>query len=123
MTGKDTCELYCFNEEKVHRVQNLLNEQDISGMANMFKVLSDQTRMNVAFALCQENELCVCDVANIIGSSMATASHHLRTLKKLNLVKYRKEGKLVFYAMADDHVRLLIELASTHSKEMMTIGK
>jgi DNA-binding transcriptional ArsR family regulator len=120
MTGKDTCELYCFNEEKVQRVRNLLNKQDTSVMANMFKVLADETRMNVAFALCQENELCVCDVANIIGSSMATASHHLRTLKKLNLVKYRKEGKLVFYALADDHVRLLIELASTHSKEMMT---
>lgn len=123
MTGKDTCELYCFDEVKVQRVQNLLNKQDISGMANMFKVLADETRMKVAFALCQENELCVCDVANIIGSSLATASHHLRTLKKMNLVKYRKEGKLAFYSLEDEHVRQLIQLAFTHSQEMMTVGK
>ncbi|CAM3664919.1 transcriptional regulator [Brevibacillus invocatus] len=123
MTEKDTCELYCFDEAKVNRVQNSLEQQDISAMANMFKVLADETRMKVAFALCQEDEMCVCDVANVIGSSLATASHHLRTLKKLNLVKYRKEGKLAFYALEDEHVRELIQLASTHSKEMITVGK
>ncbi|ALS22859.1 ArsR family transcriptional regulator [Paenibacillus naphthalenovorans] len=90
-------------------------------MANMFKALADETRMKVAFALCQEDELCVCDVANIIGSTLATASHHLRTLKKMNLVKYRKEGKLVFYSMDDDHVRQLIKLASAHRQEMLTV--
>ncbi|ALS28869.1 ArsR family transcriptional regulator [Paenibacillus sp. JMULE4] len=121
MTQKDTCELYCFDEVKVQRVQNTLMEHDISGMANMFKALADETRMKVAFALCQEDELCVCDVANIIGSSLATASHHLRTLKKLNLVKYRKEGKLAFYSLEDDHVRQLIKLASAHREEMMTV--
>ncbi len=121
MAEKDTCELYCFDEAKVNRVQNSLKQQDISGMANMFKVLADETRMKVAFALCQEDELCVCDVANIIGSSLATASHHLRTLKKLNLVKYRKEGKLAFYSLEDDHVRQLIKLASAHREEMMTV--
>ncbi|OPH51176.1 transcriptional regulator [Paenibacillus ferrarius] len=123
MTEKDTCELYCFDEEKVQRVQNSLKQQDISGMANMFKMLADETRMKVAFSLCQEDEMCVCDVANVIGSSLATASHHLRTLKKLNLVKYRKEGKLAFYSLEDEHVRQLIKLASTHSQEMMTVGK
>ncbi|GAB7053586.1 MULTISPECIES: ArsR/SmtB family transcription factor [Paenibacillus] len=121
MTPKDTCELYCFDEVKVQRVQNSLMRQDISGMANMFKALADETRMKVAFALCQEDELCVCDVANIIGSTLATASHHLRTLKKMNLVKYRKEGKLVFYSMDDDHVRQLIKLASAHRQEMLTV--
>lgn len=123
MTERDTCELYCFDEEKVQRVQKSLREQDISGITNMFKVLADETRMKVAFSLCQEDEMCVCDVANVIGSSLATASHHLRTLKKLNLVKYRKEGKLAFYTLEDEHVRQLIMLASTHSQEMMTVGK
>lgn len=116
MTEKDTCELYCFDEEKVNRVQSLLGQQDITGMANLFKALADETRMKVAFALCQEDELCVCDVANIIGSSIATASHHLRTLKKLNLVNYRKKGKLAFYSLEDDHARQLLLLASTHSQ-------
>jgi DNA-binding transcriptional ArsR family regulator len=122
MIEKDTCELYCFDEGKVQRVQNALNQQNISGMAGMFKAFADETRMKVAFALCQEDELCVCDVANIIGSSLATASHHLRTLKKLGLVKYRKEGKLAFYSLEDEQVRQLIRLASSPRKEVTVVG-
>lgn len=120
---KDSCEIYCYDESKVRKVQAALQQQDISGMAKMFKVLADETRMKIAFALCEEDELCVCDVANIIGSSLATASHHLRTLKQLGLAKYRKEGKLAFYSLEDDHVRQLVLMASTHSQEMMTYAK
>lgn len=123
MKEKDTCEIYCYDESKVNRVQKELCQQDISTMAKMFKVLADETRMKIAFALCQEDELCVCDVANIISSSMATASHHLRTLKQLGLAKYRKEGKLVFYALEDEHVRQLVQIASTHSQEVVIHGK
>ncbi|MBN6189195.1 winged helix-turn-helix transcriptional regulator [Aneurinibacillus sp. BA2021] len=123
MKEKDTCEIYCFDESKVRRVQILLQNQDIQRMATMFKALADETRMKITFALCQEDEMCVCDVANIIGSSMATASHHLRTLHQLGLAKYRKEGKLVFYSLEDQHVRQLVQIASTHSQEMVTNGK
>ncbi|MGE7271978.1 ArsR/SmtB family transcription factor [Brevibacillus panacihumi] len=123
MKDKDTCEIYCFDESKVRRVQELLQNQDIQRMTKMFKVLADETRMKIAYALCQEDEMCVCDVANIIGSSLATASHHLRTLKQLGLAKYRKEGKLVFYSLEDEHVRQLVQIASTHSKEVVTHGK
>jgi DNA-binding transcriptional ArsR family regulator len=115
---KDNCEIYCYDEPKVRKVQDALQQQDIQSMAKMFKVLADETRMKIAFALCEEDELCVCDVANIIGSSLATASHHLRSLKQLGLAKYRKEGKLAFYSLEDEHVRQLIQLASTHSKEL-----
>lgn len=79
--------------------------------------MADDTRMKIAYALCVEQELCVCDVANIIGSSVATASHHLRLLRNMGLAKYRKEGKLVFYSLDDDHVKQLILLAMVHSKE------
>ncbi|MCM3703149.1 metalloregulator ArsR/SmtB family transcription factor [Paenibacillus macerans] len=120
---KDTCEIYCYDEPKVRKVQLAIEGQNIQGMVKMFKVLADETRMKIAFALCEEDELCVCDVANIIGSSMATASHHLRTLKQLGLAKYRKEGKLVFYSLEDDQVRQLVQLASTHSGELITNGK
>ncbi|EJL39570.1 putative transcriptional regulator [Brevibacillus sp. CF112] len=123
MKEKDTCEIYCFDESKVRRVQELLQNQDIQRMAKMFKVLADETRMKIAYALCQEDEMCVCDVANIIGSSLATASHHLRTLKQLGLAKYRKEGKLVFYSLEDEHVRELVQIASAHSKEVVINGK
>lgn len=121
--GKDSCEIYCYDEAKVRKVQNTLEKQNIHSMIKMFKVLADETRMKIAFSLCDEDELCVCDVANIIGSSMATASHHLRTLKQLGLAKYRKEGKLVFYSLEDNHVRQLVQLASTHSQELIFNGK
>lgn len=83
----------------------------------MFKALADDTRMKIAFALSQEDELCVCDVANIIGASTATASHHLRLLRNMGLAKYRKEGKLVFYSLDDDHIKQLIEMAYQHQQE------
>ncbi|MEF3309466.1 metalloregulator ArsR/SmtB family transcription factor [Paenibacillus sp. GYB004] len=115
--------MYCYDEPKVRKVQIAIEGQNIQGMVKLFKVLADETRMKIAFSLCEEDELCVCDVANIIGSSMATASHHLRTLKQLGLAKYRKEGKLVFYSLEDDHVRQLVQLASTYSRELVTNGK
>ncbi|OMF34607.1 transcriptional regulator [Paenibacillus sp. FSL H8-0548] len=123
MREKDCCEIFCFDEPKVKRVQASLESQDIQSMVNMFKVLADGTRMKIAFALCEEDELCVCDVANIIDSTMATASHHLRTLKQLGLAKNRKEGKLVFYSLEDDHVRQLVRIASNHSQELILSGK
>lgn len=114
---KDSCEVYCYDEQKVRKVQDALRQHDIQSMVKTFKVLADETRMKIAFALFEEDELCVCDVANIIGSSLATASHHLRMLKQLGLAKFRKEGKLAFYSLEDDRVRQCIQLASTHSKE------
>ncbi|GAK12457.1 LOW QUALITY PROTEIN: cadmium efflux system accessory protein [Geomicrobium sp. JCM 19039] len=88
-----------------------------SNAADLFKALADQTRLKVAFTLTQENELCVCDVANIIGTTNATASHHLRHLRNMRLAKSRKEGKLVFYSLDDPHVTALITLAMTHAEE------
>ncbi|MED3575909.1 ArsR/SmtB family transcription factor [Cytobacillus praedii] len=115
MNTQDTCETFCFDEEKVNRVQRKVEE--VSGVESLFKALSDSTRIKIAYALTIEKELCVCDVANIIGSSTATASHHLRLLRDLGLAKHRKEGKLVFYSLADDHVNQLVSIALIHSKE------
>jgi DNA-binding transcriptional ArsR family regulator len=112
----DTCEIYCYNEETVHRIKEQLSVTNTQNMAKIFKVLADDTRMKVAFALCQEDELCVCDVANIIGSSIATASHHLRLLRNMGLANYRKEGKLVFYSLDNEHVKRLIMLALKHGE-------
>lgn len=119
MVEKDTCEIYCYDEEKVNRIQGLLkNENDgLSRVVRLFKALADENRSKIVFALCQDKELCVCDVANIIGSSIATASHHLRTLRKQGLVKYRKDGKMAFYSLDDEHIKKLISIAMTHRKE------
>lgn len=113
----DICEVTCVDEEKVIRVQSKLKEKDPIDVAKIFKALSDDTRIKIAYALAQEDELCVCDVANIVGATTATASHHLRLLRNLGLAKYRKEGKLVYYSLDDNHVRKLIEVAFAHQKE------
>ncbi|WP_079524381.1 ArsR/SmtB family transcription factor [Solibacillus isronensis] len=118
MSKKDSCEIYCYDEEKVNRIQGELEKEDLSSVAQLFKALADENRAKISFALCQDDELCVCDVANIIGSSVATASHHLRTLHKQGIVKYRKEGKLAFYSLDDDHIKQLFTLALAHKKEV-----
>jgi ArsR family transcriptional regulator, lead/cadmium/zinc/bismuth-responsive transcriptional repressor len=114
-TSMDTCEVFCYDEEKVNRIKGQVEE--VNGVELLFKALADATRVKIAYALTIEKELCVCDVANIIGSSTATASHHLRLLRNMGLAKYRKEGKLVFYSLADDHIHQLVSVAMIHSKE------
>nr|WP_318279625.1 metalloregulator ArsR/SmtB family transcription factor [Lentibacillus cibarius] len=114
-TNKDTCDTFCYDEALVERMQPEVEK--VNGVELIFKALSDATRMKIAYALTLEDELCVCDVANIIGSTTATASHHLRLLRNMKLAKYRKEGKLVFYSLADNHVHQLVSIALLHAKE------
>jgi len=118
VSKKDTCEIYCYDEEKVNRVQEEIEKADISNISKVFKVIGDENRTKIAYALCQEDELCVCDVANILGTSVATASHHLRTLHKLSILRHRKEGKLAFYSLDDDHIKQLILIALEHNQEV-----
>jgi ArsR family transcriptional regulator, lead/cadmium/zinc/bismuth-responsive transcriptional repressor len=117
MGHKDTCDIYCYDEAKVNIIQKKMEKEDISSVAQLFKALADENRAKICYALCQDEELCVCDVANIIGSTVATASHHLRTLHKQGIVKYRKEGKLAFYSLDDDHIKELMIIALAHKKE------
>lgn len=119
--SQDMCAVYCYNEENVQRIKTQLSVINTQNIAKMFKVLADDTRMKAAFALCQEDELCVCDVAHIIGSTIATASHHLRLLRNMGLAKYRKEGKLVFYSLDNEHIKQLILLTITHEEERLTV--
>ncbi|MEH7883038.1 metalloregulator ArsR/SmtB family transcription factor [Bacillus sp. JJ1609] len=122
MKEQDVCQVNCIDREKVDRVAAQVNEQNTIEAAKIFKALSDETRVKIAYSLYVEKELCVCDVASIVNSSTATASHHLRLLKNLGLAKYRKEGKLVFYSLIDDHVKQLIHIAFEHQKEMENSG-
>jgi ArsR family transcriptional regulator, lead/cadmium/zinc/bismuth-responsive transcriptional repressor len=118
MKQNDICEVKCVDEVKVKRIKNSIEKENTQAVAQIFKALSDDTRVRIAFALYEEEELCVCDVANIAGSTTATASHHLRLLRNLGLAKYRKEGKLVYYSLDDDHVKQLIRIAFEHQKEV-----
>ncbi|MEB7771063.1 ArsR/SmtB family transcription factor [Kurthia gibsonii] len=118
MIKKDTCEIYCYDEEKVNRIQGNLQTVDISSVAQMLKAIADENRAKITYVLCQDDELCVCDIANIIGVTVANASHHLRTLHKQGVVKFRKEGKLAFYSLDDEHIRQIMIIALAHKKEV-----
>jgi DNA-binding transcriptional ArsR family regulator len=119
MKEQDICEISCMDSEKTAKLRGQLEEVSIVDVTKVFKALADETRMKIAYALTLEDELCVHDVAHIVNATTATASHHLRHLKSLGLAKYRKEGKLVYYSLDDDHVKQLISIAFTHQQEIL----
>ncbi|MCM3617827.1 metalloregulator ArsR/SmtB family transcription factor [Sutcliffiella horikoshii] len=112
------CQDECADELKVNEVKDQIDETMTTGVAKIYRALSDPTRLKIAQALNIAEELCVHDVATITESTVATASHHLRLLRDLGLAKFRKEGKLVFYSLDDDHVKQLIDIAFTHQREV-----
>lgn len=118
MNHHDHCQLSPHEPEKVSVVQHALHQENLSGVAQLFKALADENRAKIAYALTQTHELCVCDIAHIIGASIATTSHHLRTLHKQAILKNRKDGKMAYYALDDDHIRELILIALTHKNEV-----
>ncbi|WP_214861705.1 metalloregulator ArsR/SmtB family transcription factor [Exiguobacterium sp. s161] len=118
MVKKNVCEIYCYDDQKVDRIQKELKMIDISIMNQLFKAIADENRAKIIFALCKDDELCVCDIANIIGSTIANTSHHLRTLQKQKAVKFRKEGKFMFYSLKDEYIRQLMLIALDHNKEV-----
>ena len=120
MTVKEVCEVIMVHEEVVERVQIAL--PDLGATARIFKALADETRLKIAFSLTLEEEMCVCDVAAVIGSSVATASHHLRYLREQALAKSRKKGKMVYYSLADDHIHQLVKVAHEHTIECVEHG-
>ena len=117
---KEVCEITQVHEQAVNRVQQQM--PDLAGVAKFLKALSDETRLKIAYALTVEHELCVCDVATIIGSSVATASHHLRYLKEHRLAKSQRKGKQIYYTLADEHVYQIVTIAYEHTKEEVTNG-
>ena len=94
----------------------LVGEETILGLTETFKVLSDPTRLQIVLAVSKQ-ELCVIDIAELLGITESAVSHQLRLLKTLRLVKQRKEGKLVFYALDDEHIEDLIRVAARHISE------
>lgn len=113
----EICETSCIDEKKVSSVKEKLKSDIImQRLAETFKVLGDPTRTKIIFALSQE-ELCVCDIANILGATKSAVSHQLRILRNMRLVKYRKEGKMVFYSLDDEHINNLFNECLRHVEE------
>jgi len=114
----DVCEVIYVNREKVLSVRERMKpETTIQRLAETFRVLGDPTRVKILFALAQE-ELCVCDIANLLGTTNSAISHQLRVLRNMRLVRYRKEGKMAYYALDDDHIRHLFDEGLNHVEEM-----
>lgn len=112
---KEICDVTVVHEEVIERVQQAL--PDVKAVAQLFKALADETRLKIAYSLTLEEEMCVCDVAAVIGSSVATASHHLRYLRENALAKSQRKGKMVYYSLADDHIHQLVKVAYEHTTE------
>lgn len=117
MKENDICEIERINEEAVKQVKsNMLDETMLLDVADNFKVFGDLTRLKILQALYQM-ELCVCDLAAVLRANQSTISHQLRVLRGKNLVKFRKEGKMVYYSLADEHVVKIIEMGVEHVTE------
>lgn len=113
----DRCEAVIIHPEKIKEVQkHLLIEDDLFKLSNLFKVISDPTRIKILYAI-EKQELCVCDISVILNMTQSAISHQLKTLKMAGLVKSRKEGKTVFYQLADAHVQTLFRQSLDHIKE------
>lgn len=110
MMSSDICEITCIHEDKVNRAKEKLTDTDISTLSSIFKILGDENRLKIIYALSYEEELCVCDIANIIGATVATTSHHLLSLKKNGVVKNRKTGKLVYYSIKNNKITQLLDV-------------
>ena len=103
--GMECCDCTQVHDDIVSEVTSQLPDDEILyDLAELFKVFGDSTRIKILYAL-SERELCVCDISELLGVSQTAISHQLRVLKGAKLVKYRREGKNVFYSLDDDHVR------------------
>ena len=110
------CNVEIVNPEKVEEArEKLLNATQIFDVANTFKLLGEPSRLKIVFSLLSD-ELCVCDIAASIDSTISAVSHQLRLLRSAKLVKYRKEGKMVYYSLDDQHVDKLVNEALKHYK-------
>lgn len=107
----DVCASFDPDSSRVARLRERLVE--VAGLSELFQALADETRTKILYLLAAE-ELCVCDLAAILDLSLPAVSHHLRLLKIMRLVKYRREGKNVYYSLADGHVLRLIQVAQEH---------
>ena len=110
----DSCEVH----ENLVKIVNetMPDEEELYDLADLFKVFADSTRIRILFVLF-ESEVCVCDLAKVLNMTQSAVSHQLRILKQNKLVKNRREGKSIFYSLADGHVRTIINQGLEHIEE------
>lgn len=112
----DVCGQLCEHDQLVCLARaEMLNDKEVERVAETFKILADVTRVKILHAL-SKRELCVCDIAAVVSLGQSAVSHQLRLLRSTRLVKYRKEGKMVWYSLDDKHIVLLLAQGIEHIK-------
>lgn len=96
--------------------QELPDEDTLDALSELFKTFGDSTRIKILYVL-HEGEMCVCDIASVVDMSQSAISHQLRVLRQMRLVKTRREGKAIYYSLADDHVKTIISMGIEHIEE------
>lgn len=115
--NSETCECFHVHEDIVHKVEEILpDEETLFDLAEIYKIFGDTTRIKILYVLF-ESEMCVCDISNLLNMTQSAISHQLRILKQAKLVKARREGKSVFYSLADAHVRTILDQGMEHISE------
>ena len=113
----DQCDFICVHENVVNQVIKAMpQDQELLDLADFFKVFGDATRIKILYVLSQ-SEMCVCDIANLLKMGQSAISHQLRILKQMRLVKFRREGKTVFYSLADGHIESILAQGMEHINE------
>lgn len=119
MNNRDTFKCNCttIHQDIVDSVRsNMPSEENLYGVAEFFKVFGDTTRIKIICALF-EAEMCVCDIAKLLNMTQSAISHQLRVLKQARLVKYKRDGKVVYYSLDDDHVKHIFNQGLAHINE------
>ena len=115
----DASEIEFIDEARVKQVRKAMKSPEaVAALAETFKILGDPTRVRIAFSLARE-ELCVCDLANLLGVSQSAVSHSLRALRQMRLVKFRKEGKIAYYTLDDEHIAHLLDEGFRHVEDFV----
>ena len=111
------CDCDVIHEEVVNQVSKTMpKEEDFYDLADLYKMFADSTRVRILWTLSRE-EMCVCDIAVLLGMTKSAISHQLRALRLANLVRYDKRGKEVYYSLADSHVKDIFEKGFEHIHE------
>jgi ArsR family transcriptional regulator len=113
----DICDSTVIHQEVIDKVKDHIPDEEILyDLSDLFKVFGDTTRIKILCALFQA-EMCVCDIAALLNMTQSAISHQLRVLKQARLVKFRKEGKVVYYSLDDDHVKSIFDQGLNHISE------
>ena len=117
MKNVPVCQIDCIHEELVEEIKKEIPKDEILyDLSDFFKTLGDSTRMKILFVLFK-TEMCICDIEKLIGMTQSAVSHQLRVLKQARLIKFRKEGKIVYYSLDDEHVKQIFDQGLEHILE------